>query len=93
MIYRKKSGVLTRKPSSVLLKTDLPLSPPARAAALLEPDISIKHNAAYWSEKTVGFDFSAEDRIDSDKFNRIVWQGTMTTPYPDAATSNTFIAL
>jgi hypothetical protein len=28
-------------------------------------------------------DFSAEDRIDADKFNRILWQGLKSTPYPD----------
>jgi hypothetical protein len=41
------------------------------------------HDAAWWEEKTKGFDFSAEDRIDSDKFNRILWEGLMgDKPYP-----------
>jgi len=79
----QKEWTFDAKPSSVLLKTELPLSPPARAAALLQPDIRIKHDSAYWTAKTAGFDFSSEDRIDSDKFNRILWEGTMASPYPE----------
>jgi hypothetical protein len=73
---------MTAKPSSVLLKTDLPLSPSARAAALLQPETRVSHDSSYWAEKTAGFDFSAEDRIDSDKFNRILWEGILASPYP-----------
>jgi len=41
------------------------------------------HDAAWWEERTKGFDFSAEDRIDSEKFNRILWEGLMgDKPYP-----------
>jgi hypothetical protein len=41
------------------------------------------HDAAWWEAKTKGFDFSQEDRIDSDKFNRIIWDGMMGgKPYP-----------
>jgi hypothetical protein len=41
------------------------------------------HDAAWWEAKTKGFDFSQEDRIDSDKFNRIIWEGMMgDKPYP-----------
>jgi len=41
------------------------------------------HDAAWWEGKTKGFDFSQEDRIDSDKFNRIIWEGMMGgKPYP-----------
>jgi DNA-binding beta-propeller fold protein YncE len=43
------------------------------------------HDAAWWEAKTKGFDFSREDRIDSDKFNRIIWEGMMGgKPYPTA---------
>jgi DNA-binding beta-propeller fold protein YncE len=70
------------KPSAVLLKTELPLPPSARATAKALPAVTITHDAAYWAQQTEGFDFSAEDRIDSDKFNRIIWQGIMATPYP-----------
>jgi YVTN family beta-propeller protein len=41
------------------------------------------HHAAWWEARTKGFDFSQEDRIDSDKFNRIIWEGMMgDKPYP-----------
>jgi hypothetical protein len=29
-------------------------------------------------------DFSSEDRVDAVGFNRIVWQGLMSTPYPES---------
>lgn len=43
-----------------------------------------RHDAAYWAAKTRGFDFSVEDKIDSAKFNRILWQGLVgkEVPYP-----------
>ena len=46
------------------------------------------HNAAYWADKTKGFDFSVEDHLgDVDKFNRIVWQGLKgSLPYPEQRT-------
>jgi len=41
------------------------------------------HNAAYWAKVTQGMDFSAEDRIDSDRYNHILWEGLMgSKPYP-----------
>lgn len=41
------------------------------------------NDAAWWEARTKGFDFSREDRIDSDKFNRILLEGLMgDTPYP-----------
>jgi hypothetical protein len=42
------------------------------------------HDAAYWAEKTKGFDFSIEDHLgDVAKFNRIVWEGLKgVVPYP-----------
>jgi YVTN family beta-propeller protein len=79
----QKDWTFTAKPSSVLLKTDLPLSPHARAAAESLPTANILHNSDYWARQTVGFDFSREDHIDADKFNRILWQGIMPGPYPE----------
>jgi YVTN family beta-propeller protein len=41
------------------------------------------HDAAWWEARTKGFDFSAEDRIDTEQFNRILWEGLMgDKPYP-----------
>lgn len=43
-----------------------------------------RHDAAYWAAKTKGMNFSVEDKIDSAKFNRIIWRGLMgeDAPYP-----------
>lgn len=42
------------------------------------------HDAAYWEQQTKGLDFSAQDRVDSERFNLILWKGMMgeDTPYP-----------
>jgi hypothetical protein len=50
--------------------------------ALAEPPVKIAHTARYWAEKTKGFDFREEDRVDAQLFNRIVWEGLMNSPYP-----------
>jgi hypothetical protein len=42
-----------------------------------------KHNAAYWARVTKGMDFSKEDLVDAETFNRILWKGIMgNKPYP-----------
>ena len=79
---RQKDWSFEAKPSAVLLKTDLPLSSAARAAAEAAGAVSLAHDSAYWAEQTKGFDFSAEDRIDADAFNRIIWRGLMKIAYP-----------
>jgi len=66
----------------VLRTTKLPLPVPAaeeRSGAVVP-----MHDAAYWASKTKGFDFSAEDKLDSDSFNLILWNGLKgeSTPYP-----------
>ncbi len=41
------------------------------------------HDAAWWEAQTKGMDFSQEDRIPTEKFNRILWKGIMgSKPYP-----------
>jgi len=65
---------------AVLRTTQLPL-PPATAErgsnkkmlAYAEP----RHDVAYWNAKTEGMDFSAEDRVDTALFNRVLWSGLM----------------
>jgi DNA-binding beta-propeller fold protein YncE len=79
---RQKDWSFDAKPSAVLLKTELPLSSAARAAAEAAGTVPLAHDAAYWAEQTRGFDFSAEDRIDADAFNRIIWRGLMKSAYP-----------
>lgn len=68
-------------PAQILFTTQLPILNKyvQNNAALPHPT----HDAAWWEAKTKGFDFSVEDRIDSDKFNRIIWQGLKgDVPYP-----------
>jgi DNA-binding beta-propeller fold protein YncE len=46
------------------------------------PDLKPTHNAKYWAAKTRGFDFSAEDRVPADLYNKILWEGLKGTPAP-----------
>ena len=71
------------RPSAALADTKLPLSAEARREAMAAPAVRIAHSAKYWAEKTRGFDFSEEDKVDAVAFNRIVWGGLMNTPYPE----------
>jgi YVTN family beta-propeller protein len=45
-----------------------------------------RHDASYWAAKTVGFDFSREDRVDAPTYNLILWKGLVgeNVPYPTA---------
>jgi hypothetical protein len=79
---QQKDWSFDAKPSAVLLKTELPLSSAARAAAEAAGEVPLAHDSAYWAEQTKGFDFSVEDRIDADAFNRIIWRGLMKSAYP-----------
>lgn len=66
-------------PSALLYTTQLPL--PAKTAGLRMP--KQKHPASYWARVTKGLDFSKEDRVDEDLYNRILWKGIMgSKPYP-----------
>ncbi len=74
----------TATPSAYLKQTTLPI-PASAYAANAEAALLPLHNAQWWAAETKGMDFSVEDRIDSNKFNRIVWTGIMgNTPYPAA---------
>jgi DNA-binding beta-propeller fold protein YncE len=67
---------------AVLRTTQLPLPVPTTSekSVILERS----HDAAYWAGKTKDFDFSAEDKLDSDSFNLVLWNGLKgeSTPYP-----------
>ena len=52
------------------------------AGAQLKPT----HDAQYWAAKTRGFDFSGEDRVPAQLYNRILWEGIKGTPAPVAKT-------
>ena len=63
-----------------LLTTRLPLPKQGTTTATLKP----LHDAVYWEQQTRGLDFSAEDRVDSARFNLVLWQGMIgeDQPYP-----------
>jgi DNA-binding beta-propeller fold protein YncE len=69
-------------PAPILFNTTLPLDAPAtlNLASIPKPT----HDAAWWEERTRGFDFSKEDRVDPEMFNRVIWRGLMgdDKPYP-----------
>ena len=46
------------------------------------PNLKPTHNAKYWAAKTKGFDFSAEDRVPRDLYNKILWEGLKGTRTP-----------
>jgi hypothetical protein len=63
----------------MLRSTQLPLPPQRGAASAVHP----RHDAAYWTQRTRGFDFSAEDRLNAAVYNRVLWTGTVgERPYP-----------
>ncbi len=73
----------TAAPSALLYNTRLPLPP--KPAGLHVPKRA--HDAKYWARVTRGMDFTAEDRVDFARYNRILWKGTMgDKPYPAAQT-------
>jgi hypothetical protein len=68
-------------PSSFLYNTTLPIL----NKYVINKDNLPKptHDAAWWEAQTKGMDFSREDRIPTEKFNRILWQGLKgDKPYP-----------
>ena len=78
----QKDWSYTAVPSALLAQTQLPLPPPAKTgvshAALIPA-----HDAAWWAAHTQGYDWAAEDKIDTPAFNRLLWQGLAPgRPYP-----------
>ena len=86
-----KDWTFDAAPSAVLLRTKLPLSPASRAAVNdLNIAVAPAHDSGYWAKATAGLDFSGEDRVDSAKFNRILWRGLKAGPYPIERTGTRF---
>ena len=46
------------------------------------PNLKPTHTAQWWADKTRGFDFSAEDRVPTELYNKILWEGLKGTPAP-----------
>ncbi|MBV9742842.1 MAG: bifunctional YncE family protein/alkaline phosphatase family protein, partial [Acidobacteriia bacterium] len=69
--------------STLLKQTTLALAQGHNNVQYAEgPDLKPTHNAKYWAAKTRGFDFSAEDRVPRDLYNKILWEGIKGTPAP-----------
>ena len=74
----------------VLRTTQLPL-PPADPNAKIDPRAARyahpRHDAAYWADRTSGMDFSDADKLDTDRFNHILWEGMRgpSVPFPSVA--------
>lgn len=78
---KQSSWTFSASPALVLYNTQLPL--PGKSKVNLSTIPKPTHNAAWWEARTKGFDFSQEDRVDPEKFNRVIWQGLMgEKPYP-----------
>jgi DNA-binding beta-propeller fold protein YncE len=72
--------------ASTLLKlTTLGLSP-EKVKFASGPNLKPTHDAQYWAAKTRGFDFSAEDRVPAELYNKILWVGLKGTAAPSAKT-------
>jgi hypothetical protein len=74
----------TAVPSALLRNTTLPITYPGSATGgAMRPT----HDAQYWAKATAGMDFSAEDRMDFDRYNHILWTGLMgNKAYPEEST-------
>ena len=71
--------------STLLKSTTLGLDPTKMEFAS-GADLKPTHDAKYWAQKTRGFDFSAEDRVPADLYNKILWEGLKGTAAPAAKT-------
>jgi YVTN family beta-propeller protein len=70
-ITQTGSWTYTATASSLLYGTGLlPLLPPTKAAAT-QPT----HAAAWWAARTRGYDWSKEDRIPTEAYNKLLWEG------------------
>ncbi len=80
---RNAGWTYTASASSLLKLTRLPLP----ADTVFGPPAVPTRDMAYWAAATRQFDFSEEDKLDADAYNRILWAGLMGgKPYPGQAT-------
>lgn len=70
-------------PSALLAGTTLPIPSSAFDSATLRNPPRPLHDSTWWAAQTRGMDFLIPDHLDTAKYNRILWQGTMgNKPYP-----------
>ena len=73
--------------STLLKSTTLGLDPSTTVYAQ-GPDVKPTHDAQYWAAKTRGFDFSEEDQVPAELYNKILWEGIKGTAAPAPVASN-----
>jgi DNA-binding beta-propeller fold protein YncE len=82
----QSSWTFSAFPALILFTTQLPLLDKGMPQGMKVDMASLPkptHDAAWWEERTKGFDFSEEDRVPTDLFNHVIWQGLMgDKPYP-----------
>jgi hypothetical protein len=71
--------------STLLKPTTLGLDP-TKVEFASGRNLKPTHNAQYWAAKTRGFEFSAEDRVPADLYNKILWVGLKGKAAPVAKT-------
>jgi DNA-binding beta-propeller fold protein YncE len=84
-----KSWDYTAIVPEVLRTSQLPLPPKSAQTSLPATKRSLAYaqprgNAAYWEKAMAGQNFAKEDKLDEPRFNRVLWQGLMASPYPTA---------
>ena len=83
---QQRSWTYTALVPKILYTTQLPLpaAAPEQKSGSLTPWASPRRDAKYWSEQTRDFDFSVEDKLDTERFNLILWNGLKDEgePYP-----------
>lgn len=77
---RQKKWNYTARVPAVLYATALPLPPRGSAEVAGSPtavpcDAVPLRSAAYWQQAMAGQDFSAEDKLDTPRFNQALWAG------------------
>ena len=78
----QKKWSFTATPSEYLKASTLPITF-STAATTTTATWKPLHDGAWWAAQTKGMDFRVEDHLDTPKFNRVLWQGTMgNKPYP-----------
>jgi hypothetical protein len=83
----KSSGKWTfQAVASTLLQSTTLFPDPTKMNFAAGPVLKPTHNAQYWAQKTRGFDFSGEDRVPAELYNKILWEGLKGTEAPASKT-------
>jgi hypothetical protein len=68
--------------ASTLLQSTTLFPDPTKVNFAAGPVLKPTHDAQYWAAKTRGFDFSGEDRVPAELYNKILWEGLKGTAAP-----------